>query len=183
VSEELITMPGYQHPAHNSWKALRQRCFDENHKSFPQYGGRGITVCPEWKESFRAFWSDMGETWFEGATIDRKDPDENYNKENCRWATWEEQQQENRRDRSENQRPGPKPGAVYKKRSPEILNPDFLTLNQAAAKLNITPRQLRKYATRGLIAYSRPPGKRIWFFTEPGLEDFVGRYYNSAKKG
>lgn len=81
-----------KHPAFRSWSDMRQRCHKENHKWFPSYGGRGISVSTEWRASFEAFWSDMGCSWFKGAQIGRKDNDGMYCKENCRWETAKQQQ-------------------------------------------------------------------------------------------
>lgn len=49
-------------------------------------------MCPEWKNSFGRFLTDMGETWVPGLTLGRMDRDKNYSPENCRWETWKEQQ-------------------------------------------------------------------------------------------
>lgn len=71
------------------WMGMIERCRNPNHKYFHRYGGRGITVCKRWKQ-FKNFLADMGERP-EGLTLDRKDNNKGYFKENCRWATPKEQ--------------------------------------------------------------------------------------------
>lgn len=67
------------------WSAMRERCLNKNSKDFKRYGGRGIFICDEWKDSFQAFLRDMGEAPA-GFSIDRIDNDNGYFKKNCRWA-------------------------------------------------------------------------------------------------
>lgn len=81
---------------YNIWKLLLQRCYNKKHKSFKDYGGRGISVCERWND-FSLFWEDMKENYSDTLTIDRIDNDGNYCKENCMWATQIEQSK-NKRD-------------------------------------------------------------------------------------
>ena len=70
---------------------MLSRCYNEKNNSYLEYGGCGITVCDEWRESFEAFYQDMGPRPSQDHSIDRKENDKGYSKENCRWDTWEEQ--------------------------------------------------------------------------------------------
>lgn len=73
-----------------------QRTTNPNHKGWPYYGGRGITVCDRWR-TFENFVADMGERP-DGLTLDRIEVDGNYEPGNCRWAT-DAQQRANQRPR------------------------------------------------------------------------------------
>lgn len=73
-------------PEHNSWRGMIDRCFLPSSRYYRIYGGRGITVAPEWL-SFEQFLADMGEKPSPSHSLDRIDPNKGYSKDNCRWAT------------------------------------------------------------------------------------------------
>lgn len=87
------------HPAWVTWQQMRQRCTNPENKDWKNYGGRGVTVCKRWADSFAAFWEDMGPTWALGLTLDRRNNDVGYTKRNCRWATAEQQSNNTRVNR------------------------------------------------------------------------------------
>lgn len=88
------------------WRAMKARCYDPQRKGYEYYGGRGITVCQEWRYDFEAFqeWA-YAHGYREYLTIDRIDNDKGYSPDNCRWATYSDQNR-NKRYRRKKELPG-----------------------------------------------------------------------------
>ncbi len=90
---------GYGHTSeYRIWGLMISRCHRETDSSYKNYGGRGITVCDAWRESFLAFYRDMGPRPSKSHSIDRKDNSLGYCPENCHWATRVEQQRNTTRN-------------------------------------------------------------------------------------
>lgn len=83
---------------HRIWAGIKARCYNTNIAQYKNWGGRGITVCEEWKDSYETFrdWA-LANGYQENLTIDRINNDKGYSPDNCRWAT-QKQQSNNKRN-------------------------------------------------------------------------------------
>ncbi len=96
---------GEQHGMKNThiysvWQNMKQRCYNSNKWDYKYYGGRGIKVCPRWKNSFINFYEDMGDPPNIDMELDRKDNNRHYSERNCRWVTHKQNSRNSRRARN-----------------------------------------------------------------------------------
>ena len=134
-------------PAHeyNTWCAMIQRCENPKSAGFASYGGRGITICREWRESYTRFLIDMGPRPSTAHSIERKNNDLGYAKNNCVWATRVEQ--------SNNQR----------KTLRVVWNGETIAVSLLARRIGMKPQELRDRLARGWTleeAVTRPIVRR-----------------------
>lgn len=92
------TVHGLRHTRlYNVWLSMKDRCYNKNSKCYHRYGGRGITVCDEWRSDFVAFYNWAIQTGYDEnaptgtCTLDRSNNDAGYSPENCRWRTQKQQ--------------------------------------------------------------------------------------------
>lgn len=86
-------------PEYVCWHGIRSRCHNPNNKDYALYGARGISVCPRWRNSYTAFLSDVGLKPTPSHSLDRINPNGNYEPSNVRWATPSQQANNTRTNR------------------------------------------------------------------------------------
>ena len=89
-----------KHPLYKTWEKMLSRCLCPGNDAYRHYGGRGITVCEEWVDSFEAFLRDMGEKPGPEYTIERNNNNDGYRPGNCSWAKMDKQAQNRRGNRN-----------------------------------------------------------------------------------
>lgn len=125
-------------PLYRLWRAMLNRCQNPSNPAYPRYGGRGITVCPEWYE-FSSFKESMGDCP-PGKSLERVDNNGPYSPENCIWATPKEQNS-NRRD-----------NVLVR-----LSSGDIVTVTEAARRLTIPRMTLTRRLKSGEFL-----GARLW---------------------
>lgn len=129
--------PNFKHGRFGSdvytiWAGMLNRCKNASNPGFKNYGGRGISVCQRWQDSFENFLTDMGPRPSSRHTVERIDNDGNYAPDNCRWATYTEQAR-NRRNNAK-----------------VTIGGRTVTVAQAAEEAGMGVRKLRKRINSGV---------------------------------
>ena len=114
---------------HSIWADMKSRCLNKRHTAYKNYGDRGITICPEWTESYIIFrdWS-LNNGYNDSLTINRKNNDGNYEPNNCNWATAKENNRNQRRTKLTQQK-------VSKIK--ELHNTGYYTQKELAMQYNV----------------------------------------------
>jgi hypothetical protein len=89
VHEGMSMLPsGERNPIHIVWSTMKRRCYSPSFRGYKDYGGRGITICEEWKSSYLTFleWC-LNNSWQHGLEIDRIDNNKGYSPDNCKFVT------------------------------------------------------------------------------------------------
>lgn len=122
-------------PLYKTWGSIKTRCLNPNTPAYPNYGGRGISICDAWKDNFEAFYNwAIASGYQKGLSIDRIDVNGPYSPENCRWVTIDIQANNKRTNRV------------------VTFNGKTQTLQQWADETGILPSTIRERLSRGWSA-------------------------------
>lgn len=155
LQKETVTTHGMgYHPEYNIWNLMIQRCTNKNNQDYQDYGGRGITVCDRWLNSIRDFLTDMGPRPSPSHSLDRKENSKGYYKDNCRWATREEQNN-NRRN-----------NVFYEYRGRLYTIPQLAELPEAKKK-GISSTTLAARITRSKYSVEEALSKEVKIYSIP----------------
>lgn len=105
LKKERVSEANYKHGETKTrlcgiWHGIRKRCHNPNSNYYKYYGGKGITICPEWEDNYKSFkfWAILN-GYQDNLTIDRIDNDDGYFPENCQWITSSEHGEKSNRER------------------------------------------------------------------------------------
>jgi hypothetical protein len=120
---------------HGVWFNMINRCYNKDNPSYKNYGGRGIRVCKEWKNSFDKYFDwiieNLGQKPSDGHTLDRIDNNGSYKPGNVRWATWEIQAKNKR-------------GKKLDIKKANKIRKSRLSKYELAKKYNVSPETIRR---------------------------------------
>lgn len=159
---------------YRAWCGIRQRCFNPANCRYEGYGGRGITVCDRWNQSFLAFFEDMGPRPSPNHSIDRIDNDGNYEPSNCRWATRSQQQRNKRPFREDHKTP--RGDNHWTRRNPEKA--------AAIARINIRgAHRLKEENPNSKMSERKAAVMRLIYSRNPGVTmTHLGRFFGVGRE-
>lgn len=169
LNKERVTKHGMNDTrAYQCWADMKTRCDNDKNKYYEYYGGRGITYDPKWK-TFEGFWEDMKDTYSDDLTLNRRDNDGNYCKENCFWDTKNFQ------------------GHMRRKQSGTQFKSIGLAYDQdgvivAKIKINEKPVYLGRYATEEEAAKAYDDASEMFYTDRPNkTKSCVDSIYEKVK--